>query len=459
MTEYPGVPREPIPRSPGVSATTILGWLMLLAVLQVLHVALRDKLWMPDVPRAINAYLFSMVLFAPAVAGFGAAAGVSFARSVWLLRGHPRRGAIRFFAVPSLSAIAIFLAGQLVVIAIAMSDGAPLSFGDGRGIDVGIALVALLGMFAVGAAIGARWPSRVTPPAMLLGAFGLTLLAWNGGAQAAIEFGGGPTDGVGASYASQALRLVLFGALLVIGWQVLSGMLRSAADMKVRVIAGVVAVGAVTVSAVLPADMVYAQQDIRAECTGDAFLWCVSSRAIRYRDRLLDLSEAPIVEKAFSLVLQVPAANPGLVWEPYPYQFVDWDAPREVQRAAVARTVLVAMLPPFCHRDDDIFQLGEPRSSAALLFQIWVSAAVGEPGADRLLEGFVGRDLPVPDRLLPPPRPALDGPSVVAWLNEYAALFEPCRPQGRVPDGWPRSGPPSIPNRSGALTPLPRTGG
>jgi hypothetical protein len=430
------------PASPGMSWPALLGWWALLTVLQVLHVTLRDKLWVPDVPRAINAYLFSTVLYLPAMAGLGSAVGVAFAKAGWILRAQPDRGIIRFFSAPLVGGLSVFMVGLGIVVGISMADGAPLSFGDGRGIDIAVALIGLVGTFLIGGAIGVRWPFRITPPLALIGTFILMLAAWNGGAPAAVEFGGGPTDGFGFSPVSQLLRVALYASLAVAAWGIFRAALRRSPGVRTQWFAGGWAVAMIVGASLLPGDAVYARQHVRAECTGDTFVWCVSTRASRYRDRLLQLSDAPAVQRAHDLVLRVPAANPGMLYAPFPYQFADWTAPVDIQASAVARSVLVGMLPPFCERDVALSRLDPQMSVAALTFQLWASAAVGEPGGPQRLDAFLRSGQDIPASLRPLPEPSLTGSRVIEWLRDYSTLFEPCQPQGRVPEGRTRPGPP-----------------
>lgn len=191
----------------------------LLVAVQVAHVAVRPKAWVVDVRWTVDAYVFSLVIFGPIAAGWGAEVGAAACSLDWASRVDPIRAALvnarKCFAVP----FAIFLLGLLcVVLATVYSSGFALlpDFVECL-VIIGTSAVALVAFVVVGYAVGSKWRNPIATIVAIVAGFAATLAAWIVGADWLVRFDSGMGgNGLHVSYPMAALQAVTWGAVALL---------------------------------------------------------------------------------------------------------------------------------------------------------------------------------------------------------------------------------------------------
>ena len=270
-----------------VSRTFWLGSTAAMVLVQVAHMAFRQRLWTIDTEWAVSEYLFSMIFFGPLVAALAAWQGRALSRSSWLMRGHPQR-ATRDFIGPLLAlAFAVFISGLVATTLIALRTGAPLSLAPGSLADVAIALLAIAGYGSTGLALGFRAPFKATPAGVLALTFAVTLAGWVLGLESVFRFGGATGGVVGIEIADpvRCLRVCFWLALTLTA---LAWVQKALAPSRARSTVAVVSAAALLSSMIVGTtfDTVYSATRVTWACAGEGPEVCVPQKFTFLMDRL-----------------------------------------------------------------------------------------------------------------------------------------------------------------------------
>lgn len=192
-----------------------VAWATLIAF-QLAHLFLRDSAWVLDVRWASSQYLFSIILFGPALSGIAAEQGRQAAKSNWILRSSPIQGTLAWLSAPLRIGLTVFLGGWVSVIFIALVNGATWTLTLATLLNLFSATIGVAALAAVGFALGTLWGHRLVAALAVLVTFAVMVVGWTGANPSLVWFGGAPAGVAGAEQSTSATLLRICFSVLVI---------------------------------------------------------------------------------------------------------------------------------------------------------------------------------------------------------------------------------------------------